>query len=50
MKKKAEFSTLAEEVDALKKENKEMHEKINEITLMLYQKMDENNALTRRVE
>ena len=29
LKKKAEFSTLADEVDALKKENKELHEKVS---------------------
>ena len=29
LKKKAEFSTLADEVDSLKKENKEMHDKVS---------------------
>ena len=29
MKKKAEFSTLAEEVEALKTENKDLHEKVS---------------------
>ena len=29
MKKKAEFSTLADEVDSLKKENKELNKKVS---------------------
>ena len=29
LKKKAEFSTLADEVDSLKKENKELHDKVS---------------------
>ena len=29
LKKKAEFSTLADEVDSLKKENKDMHDKVS---------------------
>jgi len=32
LKKKAEFSTLADEVDALKKENKELHEKVSTLS------------------
>jgi len=35
------------DIDSIKIENKKLHEKMNEITMMLYQKMDENNALSR---
>ena len=37
MKKKAEFSTLAEEVEALKKENKDLHEKVRLESNFLFQ-------------
>lgn len=50
LKKKKEFSVLFGEVDQLKLVNKDLQDKINEITLMLYSKIDENNALTRKVD
>jgi len=38
------------DVDGMKQENKDLSEKINEITVMLYQKIEENAMLTRKLE
>lgn len=59
LKKKAEFGSLKSDVDKISHENSELKMKvsappltrqINEITVMLYQKIEENNALQRRIE
>ena len=50
IKKKANFEVIHKEVESLKKDKKEMLEKINELTLLLYSKVDENNNLQRKVE
>ena len=50
IKKKANFEIIHREVDSLKNDKKEMLEKINELTLLLYSKVDENNNLQRKVE
>ena len=60
-KKKQEFNSLRGEVEKLKQENKAYKEKVsvgviliqlqlNEITLMLYRKIEENQSLTKRLE
>ena len=50
IKKKANFEIIHKEVESLKNDKKEMLEKINELTLLLYSKVDENNNLQRKVE
>lgn len=42
VKKKEEFSLMKVEVNALKQENKDLKEKLNEVTIMLYRKIEEN--------
>ena len=41
IKKKANFEIIHREVESLKTDKKEMLEKINELTLLLYSKVDE---------
>ena len=41
---------LAQEVDTLKKEQKELQNKVNDITMMLCVRIEENNALQGRIE
>lgn len=50
LKKKEEFNTMKGEVSILQEENRTLKEKINEITIMLYQKMEENSSLSRKLE
>ncbi|CDW71210.1 transcription factor hbp-1a-like [Stylonychia lemnae] len=50
LKKKEEFSNMKADVMALQEENKTLKDKINEITIMLYQKMEENTSLQRKLE
>ena len=50
LKKKAEFSQLREDVTALKIENKELKDKLNEATMRLYQKIEENSQLQKSLE
>jgi hypothetical protein len=50
MKKKEEFGVVREEVTRLRKENKNLKDKVNEITVMLYSKIQENNLLQRKLD
>lgn len=50
LKKKEEFNVMKKEVQALTNENKTLKDKINEMTIMLYQKMEENSSLQRKLE
>jgi len=50
MKKKDEFNVMKEEVTSLRKENKGLKDKVNEITVMLYSKIQENTLLQRKIE
>lgn len=45
MKKKDEFNVMKEEVIELRRENKGLKDKVNEITVMLYSKIQENSLL-----
>lgn len=45
LKKKEEFSVMKNDVSLLHDENRTLKDKINEITIMLYQKMEENTSL-----
>ena len=60
MKKKAEFNVMKNDVVALQEENKNLKDKVqfilftsrqvNDMSMMLYQKMEENNQLQRKLE
>lgn len=50
MKKKEEFSIIKDEVVSLRDENKALKDKVNEITVMLYSKIQEVSLLQRKVE
>lgn len=50
LKKKEEFGTLKNQNARLLKENATINEKLNEVTMMLYRKIDENQALTKKLE
>lgn len=50
LKKKEEFSVMKNDVNLLQEENRTLKDKINEITIMLYQKMEENTSLQRKLE
>jgi hypothetical protein len=45
LKKKAELKNMLGDVSGMQSENKKLQDKINEITVMLYQKIEENSAL-----
>jgi len=50
MKKKEEFSVIKDEVVTLRNENKQLKDKVNEITVMLYSKIQEVSLLQRKIE
>jgi hypothetical protein len=41
---------MQESFAALSKENKELKEKLNSVTMMLYHKIEENNQLQRQLD
>jgi len=45
LKKKAELKNMLGDVSGMASENKKLQDKINEITVMLYQKIEENSVL-----
>jgi hypothetical protein len=50
LKKKAEFFTMKEDVMKFQQENKELKERVNEVTMMLYNKIEENQQLQKKME
>jgi len=50
MKKKDEYNVMKDEVGGLRHENKNLKDKVNEITVMLYSKIQENTLLQRKIE
>lgn len=50
LKKKEEFGSLKQANLRLTKENTVLNEKLNEVTMMLYRRIDENQAMTKRLE
>lgn len=50
LKKKAEFNCLKDDIEATIRENGELKIKVSELTMLLYQKIEENNVLQRRIE
>ena len=60
MKKKAEYSTMQEDFEKVNQENNELKNQVrknyilsiqvNQITMMLYQKIEENAMLTNKLE
>jgi len=50
LKKKAEFNCLKDDIESTIRENAELKFKVSELTVMLYQKIEENNLLQRRME
>jgi len=41
---------MKEELLTMRKENKDMKDKLNEVTVMLYKKIEENTRLTKKAE
>jgi len=41
---------MKEDINRLALENKELKEKLNEVTIMLYKKIEENQQINKRME
>lgn len=41
---------MKDELKTLRNENKEVKDKLNEVTIMLYKKIEENTKLTKKAE
>jgi hypothetical protein len=41
---------MKDELKVLRQENKEVKDKLNEVTIMLYKKIEENTKLTKKAE
>lgn len=41
---------MKDELKTLRSENKEVKDKLNEVTIMLYKKIEENTKLTKKAE